>query len=169
MAESRRSESAPRAERPRFPAGYGISTEVDGMLEWPWADQRLVSSRNYWVSTAGPDRIPHAAPVWGLWRDSTLYFSTDPRSRKGQNLASQSRVVVHLESGDEVVIVEGELSIFRSVLDVPGLADEYKEKYGFDVATMPAESSMWIAVKPVIVHGWREADFPRSVTRWRFP
>jgi hypothetical protein len=138
------------------------------MLEWPWAAERLASSRNYWVSTASLDGIPHAAPVWGLWRDAALYFSTDPKSRKGRNLLLRPNVVVHLESGDEAVIIEGLVSTFANVLEVPGLAEAYKDKYGFDVTEMPAESVMWIAVRPVTVHGWREADFQTSVTRWRF-
>jgi hypothetical protein len=168
MTESQGSGSVLRAERPRFTPGYGISTEVEGLLDWSWADDRLARSRSYWVCTAGAEGLPHAAPVWGVWRDSTFYFSTDPRSRKAKNISAQPHIVVHLESGDEVVILEGRPAPFHDVRDVPGLAKDYENKYGFDVTTMPAESALWIALKPSIVHGWREADFPTSATRWVF-
>jgi pyridoxine/pyridoxamine 5'-phosphate oxidase len=79
------------------------------MLEWTWATERLAAARNYWIVTSSVDGGPHAAPVWGLWIDDAVVFSTSPESRKGRDLAHDPRVVVHLESGNEVVIVEGEV------------------------------------------------------------
>ena len=79
------------------------------MLDWSWAVERLVASRNYWIGTADEDGRPRAIPVWGLWFDDSVVFGTNPRSRKGRNLERDPRVVVHLESGDEAVILEGEV------------------------------------------------------------
>jgi len=53
------------------------------------------------------DGLPHAVPVWGVWVDGALYFGTDRRSRKARNLATNQGAVVHLESGDDAVILEG--------------------------------------------------------------
>ena len=47
-------------------------------------------------------------PAWGAWVDGALYFDGSPETRRGRNLAQNSSIVVHLESGDEVVILEGE-------------------------------------------------------------
>ncbi len=63
--------------------------------------------RNYWVCTTRADGRPHAMPVWGLWLDDAVLFSTDPESVKARNLAARPDVVVHLESGDDVVVVDG--------------------------------------------------------------
>ena len=97
--------------RPDMAPSYGLSSEPEGMLPWGWAVEQLVASRNYWVCTTRPDGRPHAAPVWGLWADDALYFGTDPASRKGRNLAENPELVVHLESGDDVVILEGRVDI----------------------------------------------------------
>lgn len=74
-------------------------------------------ARNYWVVTTRSDGKPHSVPVWSIWLDETFYFGTDRRSRKGRNLATNPGLVVHLESGDDVVILEGvaeEVVILRS-------------------------------------------------------
>jgi hypothetical protein len=79
------------------------------MLPWSWVEERLASGRNYWISTTRPDGAPHAMPVWGLWFEGALVFSTSPVSRKGRNFSRDPRTVAHLESGDEVVVLEGEV------------------------------------------------------------
>jgi general stress protein 26 len=69
--------------------------------------ERLERSKNYWICTARPDGRPHAIPVWGFFLDDTVYFGTARSSQKARNLAHNPTVSVHLESGDDVVIVEG--------------------------------------------------------------
>jgi hypothetical protein len=98
----------------------------------------------------------------------TLYFSTDTRSAKGRNLLENGRVVVHLESGDEVVILEGSVEPFERTDQVLDLAETYQTKYGIDISTLPSADSVWFAVRAAVAHGWREADFPTSATRWEF-
>ncbi|HEU4760074.1 MAG TPA: pyridoxamine 5'-phosphate oxidase family protein, partial [Dehalococcoidia bacterium] len=65
----------PMVSRPHMP-GYGISEDDEGLLPWAWAEERLAKSHNYWVATARPDGRPHAMPVWAVWLDDRLYFST---------------------------------------------------------------------------------------------
>ena len=98
----------PRRSRPAFEPGYGISQDEEGMLDWSWAEERLASSRNYWIVTTGGDGAPAAARLGCLVR-GTLYFGTNPQSLKG-NLSRDPRVVIHLESGDEVVILRGRIA-----------------------------------------------------------
>jgi Pyridoxamine 5'-phosphate oxidase len=151
----------PTARRPTFAPSYGISEKPEGLLPWSWAAERLASARNYWIVTASPDAGPHAAPVWGLWLGDAFLFGTSPTSRKGRNLAHDPRVTVHLESGDEVVILEGEVVSFRLNDE---LADTYKEKYAF----RPDPADGWNRVEPKRVFAWREEDFPQSATRFDF-
>ncbi|MEW6281590.1 MAG: pyridoxamine 5'-phosphate oxidase family protein [Candidatus Eremiobacterota bacterium] len=98
--------------RPQMPSSYGID---DGPppLEWVTVEKLLVEARNYRVVSVRPDGRPHATPVWGLWRKGCFWLSTDPDSRKGRNLLRSGEIVVHLESGDEVAIVEGTAVVFR--------------------------------------------------------
>jgi hypothetical protein len=146
----------PRVSRPRF-RGYGVPEDDDGLLPWSWAEERLAGAHNYWVSTAGP----HASPVWALWLDDALVFSCGPRSRKARELGRDPRIVVHLESGAEVVIVEGEA---EAISADDAVIDAYERKYGFRAD--PAEG--WYRVRPRRVLAWTEADFPRSTTRFDF-
>jgi hypothetical protein len=152
---------APAASRPRFPEGYGISKDAAGLLDWSWAVERLTKSRNYWIVTAGADGRPHAAPVWGLWLNEALVFGTSPESRKGKNLVRDPRVVAHLESGDEVVILEG--SIERGPID-DRIADVYKAKYDF----RPEPGEGWFWLRPSVALAWLENDYPKTATRFTF-
>jgi nitroimidazol reductase NimA-like FMN-containing flavoprotein (pyridoxamine 5'-phosphate oxidase superfamily) len=50
---------------------------------------------------------PHSIPVWGFWIDGAFYFGTARSSRKARNLAQNPAASVHLDSGDDGVILEG--------------------------------------------------------------
>jgi Pyridoxamine 5'-phosphate oxidase len=154
-------------ERPGFTPGYGISDEGTGLLDWAWAEERLVASRTYWVCTTRADGRPHAAPVWGLWLDGALLFSSDPSSVKGRNLARRPDVVVHLESGDEAVICEGRIEPMRGDDLLIAFADAYEAKYAHRPDTSNPAHGMYV-LRPTTVLAWREADFPTSATRFRF-
>jgi len=147
----------PHARRPRFGGGYGVPEDEEGMLPWGWAAERLAKAHNYWVVTSGP----HASPVWALWRDGALVFSCGARSRKARELSRDPKIVIHLESGDEVVIVEGEAE--ATIADA-ALIDEYERKYNFRADA----GEGWYRVEPKRVLAWTEAGFPKSATRFDF-
>src|SRR5438128_11769 len=100
------SRAEPKADLPVMPAEFGLKPR-ETYLPWKHAVERLEGSRIYWICTAGADRRPHAMPVWGFWIDDTLYFGTGRDTRKARNLAQNPAVVVHLESGDDMVVIEG--------------------------------------------------------------
>jgi PPOX class probable F420-dependent enzyme len=136
-------------------------------LAWDWARRRLVTAHNYWISTTRPDGRPHAMPIWGLWIDETFLFSTARRSRKARNLARDPRLIVHLESGDQTVILEGRAREItdRALLD--RYATTYHSKYRY--RPDPADrAQVTYGVRPARAYAWRERDFPASATRWRF-
>jgi nitroimidazol reductase NimA-like FMN-containing flavoprotein (pyridoxamine 5'-phosphate oxidase superfamily) len=147
-----------RRRRPDFDPGYGISESEEGMLPWSWVEERLAASRNYWVATSDADGGPTAAPVWGVWLDGALYFGTSPHSRKGRNLARDPRVAIHLESGDEVVILHGEVEPYELE---EATADAYEAKYAHRPTAL-------LRVRPRRVLTWREHDYPTSATRFDF-
>ncbi len=160
--------AAPLAQRPDMP-DYGISSEPDGLLPWSFANEQLAAARNYWIITTRPDGRPHAAPVWGVWQDGVLYFGTGPGSVKARNLAANPALVVHLESGNDVVILEGTaewLSEVDPALWQP-IADQYAAKYDGFRPDPPSAAGPFVALRPSIAFGWLEKDFVRSATRWR--
>lgn len=150
--------------RPQMPAGYGIPKTTDGLLPWSYAEQRLAESRNYWIATTRPDGRPHVMPVWGVWLQGALYLGTDRASRKSRNLSRNPAVVVHLESGDEAVIVEGTVSEQPASQEVD---EAYQAKYKMRLTEAPGDLVVY-EVKPKVVFGFRERDFPKSATRWTF-
>ena len=155
----------PTARRPDFGPAYGITPEAEGMLDWAWASERLEAARNYWIGTAGADGRPGAAPVWGVWLDGVLRFGTSRASRKGRNLAADPRVVVHLESGDEVVILEGRVQ--ETEIDAP-LADAYERKYAMRPGEDQTPGEAWYELRPRMALAWTEREYPRTATRFDF-
>ena len=130
------------------------------MLDWSWAEERLARARNYWIVTSGQDGAPAAAPVWGVWFDGAVYFGTSPNSRKGRNLARYPRVVIHLESGDEVVILHGTAGVSDVGDDV---LDAYEVKYDH----RPPVNRLF-RLAPTRALAWLESDYPTTATRFEF-
>lgn len=150
--------------RPGMTADYGIPADEDGMLTWDWVDTRMEKSRNYWICSTRPDGRPHAAPVWGVWHAGALYFGTDPKSTKGRNFAHQPEIVVHLESGDETVILEGRVAETTAPDEIAPVDKKYAAKYPFD----PSPSERYWVLRPRVALAWQEQDFPKTATRWTF-
>lgn len=124
-----------------------------------------VEARNYWVVTVRPDGRPHTAPVWGIWWDGTLWFGTGPSSVKGRNLAADPRLAVHLESGDEVAVLEGTAAPAAvPPAEVTAFADAYQAKYSF----RPDPSDGMYRVQPATMLTWNESVFPHGKFRWRW-
>jgi Pyridoxamine 5'-phosphate oxidase len=154
----------PIASRPTFPASYGIASDRDGMVAWEDATARLEQARNYWICSCTADGRAHSRPVWGVWIADQLCFSTDVASVKARNIARDPRVTVHLESGDDVVIVEGVAEPVGPELARP-LAEAYQRKYDWAVTV---GGSGWYAIRPLRACSWSEASFPKTATRFEF-
>jgi len=161
-------DNSPEPQRPYFGKTYGIDPSQEGLLPWSWVSEQMASSRNYWIGSTRPDGRPHVAPVWGVWMDGVLYFSTDRSSRKSRNLAVNPQVVVHLESGDEVVILEGIVDELRDLELYKKVARVYNAKYEGLFMDEESYSGVVYAVRIQHAFGWLEQDFVRSATHWNF-
>lgn len=156
--------------RPSMP-DYGITADkTDGMLTWDWLDTQMEKSRNYWICTTRKDGRPHAAPVWGVWVDNTLFFSSGTTAVKSRNIARNPNVVVHLESGDDTVICEGKLvTLDHTDPRKPNIFKDYAQKYSFNPADNDdPEKGKWYELQPEKIMTWLESDFLNSVTYWLF-
>ncbi len=89
--------------------GYGTLPEGQGhgLLPWSWAEKRLASSHDYWLATVSGDGTPHLMPVWALWYEGRLWFSSSNGSRKARNLGSHPRCTVSTDNPLEPVVVQG--------------------------------------------------------------
>ena len=157
--------TGPRPGRPHMP-GYGISKNKQGLLDWSYVSEQMSGARNYWIGTTRPDGRPHIMPVWGVWVDETFYFGTGQSSRKAQNVVTNPALTVHLESGDDVVILEGVAETVADMAQLKPVDDAYLVKYRMRASGMPG--SIIYALQPRVVFAWRERDFPTSATRWQF-
>jgi hypothetical protein len=161
----------PVASAPRMFGG-----ELEGQrLPWAWAVRQLTDARHYWIGTTRPDGRPHSRPVWGVWFDNRLYFSTG--SLAAQNLASNAEITVHVETASgEAVIVEGTAEEATKGARLRQVFTDYNRKYLWDMDPEHPDGPMY-AVKPRVVFGWvsdpsgldHGAAFHGTATRWRFP
>ena len=153
-------------------AGYGFdkATSTPGeRMPWSRVDELLAGSRNYWIITTRQDGRPHAAPVWGVWREGVFYFATDRRSRKARNLAANPELVVHLESGDEVVILEGNAEEIAVSPLRTRLVEDWEQKYKQSLE-QDEPTFVHYVLRPRRAFSWLEnEEFPEIATRWSFP
>ncbi|MFY9558674.1 MAG: pyridoxamine 5'-phosphate oxidase family protein [Terriglobales bacterium] len=136
-------------------------------LPWSHACTQLERARNYWIVTVRPDGRPHAMPVWGFYVDGTIYFGTARDSRKWRNLESNPHVIVHLESDDEVVVVEGVAREVKTPEVIAALRPVSEKKYGMWMPPHP-QKHVVIAVEPSTAFAWSEKDIQGTATRWSF-
>jgi nitroimidazol reductase NimA-like FMN-containing flavoprotein (pyridoxamine 5'-phosphate oxidase superfamily) len=129
----------------------------------------MTAAKVYWISTVDPKGRPHATPVDGLWIDDRLYFGGSPATRRNRNLAANSAVCVHLESGSEVVILHGEADELRSISHDLAVrlseASFQKYAYGHKPEEYEASPGGTFVFRAGVVYAWK--NFPRDVTRWR--
>ncbi len=159
----------PKATRPHMPAGYGVvgPDKGDGLLSWTDATESLAKAHNYWVVTTWPDARPHATPVWGVWVDGAFYFGTDRGARKARNLSNNPEMVVHLESGDDVVIIEGRAEEISDRSLFARMNDAYFAKYHMRQTDAPGDAVIY-RLRPRVAFAWHEQSFNRDATRWTF-
>lgn len=159
----------PTSSRPHFPEGYLANPK--GFVKWDHVEQRLAESMNYWLCSVRPNGRPHVIPKWGVWVEDTFYFDGSPETRHARNIALNPRVAVHLESGDDVVILEGickEVSHPSSELGMK-LAKAYAAKYA-SVGYAP-QPGQWdggglFQVTPTMVLAWTQ--FTEDPTKFTF-
>ena len=141
------------------------------MVSWPEAAACLAASRGYWLCTTMPSGAPHAAPVWGVVLNHTLYLYSERRTVKARNLAADPRAVVHLESAEDVVIVRGTAEDLGTPAQVPEVVVALSAKYvGMaDRQYLPdadPDFDIVYVFRPQSAMMWRLAEYEGSQRRW---
>jgi PPOX class probable F420-dependent enzyme len=171
MYDEPMSVSEPRSSRPHMP-GYGLlgPDEGTGLLPWSWAEELLIASRNYWLTSLWPDGRPHVMPVWGLWYDGSLWFSSSRRSRKARNLARDPRCNVTTEDTANPVVIEGVAELVTAAEALADMLALENAKYGtsYTIELLDPEVNSVFRVRPRWAFGLRQDDFVGSPTRWTF-
>lgn len=116
----------PRILRPRLPKGY-VDNPISE-VSWIYVEVRLTEAVNYWLCSVYPDGRPHVVPRWGVFLGGRFYYDGSPETRHARNLQTNPQVSLHLESGNDVVIMEGTSQ--PSARPNPSLAQALSAAYG---------------------------------------
>jgi len=104
-------------------------------------------------------------PVWAVWIDEGLCFSTGVTSVKARNLAANSRCVVTTENADHAVILEGVARAIEQPEFVRA-GELYAVKY--PPYKLDPNLGPIFVVEPRIVFGMIENEMVDTATRWVF-
>lgn len=157
-----------------MPDGYGLPESDEGLLAWADVERRLRESQHYWITSVRPDGRPHAVPRWGVWWDGAFWYDGAPTTRHTRNVEANPHVSLTLESGSEVVIVEGTSQATRADADTLG-ADLSRAFGKYAAAGYVPGPDSWSGehggglrmIRPSVVLAW--TAFPTDCTRFRFP
>ncbi len=163
----------PTVDRPDVPEGYGLPEGSDGLLTWAEVETRLRAAHHYWLSSVRPDGTPHAVPRWGVWLDGRFWYDGAPTTRHTRNVEQNPAVTLTLESGTEVVIVEGDSVATRAEPDPLGarLSEAFTKYQASGYAPGPdawagVDGGGLRVITPRRAMAW--FSFPTDCTRFRF-
>jgi hypothetical protein len=164
----------PIVDRPAMPEGYGVPETTEGVLPWERVERALVESLHYWVATTRPDGRPHVVPRWGVWSRDAFFYDGSPDTVHARNLLANPEMVLHLESGEHAVVLEGTARPSDPVDADLGrsLSQNFGIKYG--PKGYEPEPTAWsgpgagglVVFRPRKALAW--FDFPNDVTRFKF-
>lgn len=154
---------------------------IEKTTPWPEALEQLAQVNQYWLTTVRPDGRAHVMPLFGVWLDDAMYFTSNPDRRKARNLASNSRCVIAARADRLDLVLEGEAVRVRDEATLRRIVDAYKAKYGWPLtirddggfeASFGAPSAGRPPYEPYrftprVGFGLGTAE-PFGATRWRF-
>ena len=155
---------------------YGAPSDATP-LDWEEVAAQLGSAGTYWVVAGSGDLHPHPRPVWGVWSpvgDDALWLSIGSPSLRAQ-VTHNPKVTAHLDSGVEVVIVEGlaevvDVNVDAALDAVAALVAAYDRKYDWSYTVEEYGPPTRICPTSVIAWrsaGWAGRDGFSSSGKWR--
>ncbi|HLJ66864.1 MAG TPA: pyridoxamine 5'-phosphate oxidase family protein [Chloroflexota bacterium] len=156
----------PLASRPQAPPSYAFGRGSAPLLPWSHARRRLETARYYWLATVRPDGRPHVTPVWGVWVDEALYFDGPPTTHWARNLRANPALSVHLDDGNNVVILEGRAEDLTTDAELGDrIVAAWDTKYG-RLHPDPSGSGI-LRLRPRSARAWSDESLVDG-TRWQF-
>jgi hypothetical protein len=139
-------------------------------LAWVEIEQRFGAARNWWVATSSAAG-PHAVPIWGVAVDGVLTFYGEDTAARSRNLLADPRAVLHLEDGDDPLILHARVTRAGVVDGREDLFAAYRAKYDdpTDAEFLPhqpsyAGTAVWV-VEPVKAIAWAYVASEEWTTR----
>jgi predicted pyridoxine 5'-phosphate oxidase superfamily flavin-nucleotide-binding protein len=149
-----------------------MMTRMVEQVTWSQVVARFAAARNAWFGTVDAAGAPHAVPIWTASVDEVLYVFGERRSVKFRNIAANPRVVVNLESGDEVVILRGSAYDIGTPMDAPEVVAAFAAKYTEpdDVQWLPQVDlsvDLMARIVPSVALLWSSDDYFGTKRRWQ--
>ncbi len=143
-------------------------------LTWREVADRLAPAPILWLHSTGRSGAPDAAPVWGVVVDERLYIYTERSTVKARNVERDPRVLVHLESGADVVIVRGVLTDLGRPEVRPEVVDAFAAKYDQPderpwIPSNNPDFDVLYELRPLRAAMWALPDTEASTRRWVDP
>ena len=103
--------------------GDGDRLEVAGLplVDWQRVEARLAGPEQLagsgghdnrcWLATTNPDGSPHLTGLGPLWVSGLFYFTTGETTRKGRNLAMDSRCTLGVSTDECDLAVDGNAAL----------------------------------------------------------
>ncbi|MFL6204220.1 MAG: pyridoxamine 5'-phosphate oxidase family protein [Acidimicrobiales bacterium] len=161
----------PATRRAIFPADYGArGGDGDALESWSAIEDKLRAASSYWLSTVSATGRPHARPVDGVWLEGALVFGGSPDTRWVRNLQQNPSLSVHLPSGDDVVILEGDVELAdpdHPLGEPSRVAQKTKYPQYYPADALPPVLPFWM-FRPSVAYAWTLDGFPNGATRWAF-
>ena len=156
----------PIVSRPEAPESYAFGRNSAPLLPWSHVVERLERARYYWLATTRPNGHPHVTPVWGVWVNEALYLDGLPTTRWARNLAANPAVSVHLDDGNDVVILEGVMEDTNTDSYAGSqIVQAWDSKYG-RLQPDPVGSGI-LQLRPRTARAWSSESLEDG-TRWQF-
>jgi hypothetical protein len=107
-------------------------------------------------------------PVWAVWHEQRLLFSSSKPSRKAQNLLRDPRCSLATEDAQNPVVVEGVAELLTEPVDLESLLAAENAKYGtsYGIEMVDPALNCCFRMKPRWIFALRADDFTGSPTRW---
>jgi Pyridoxamine 5'-phosphate oxidase len=152
---------------------HDLTVASDGPKGLNWSEilALLAPARSYWLGTTNRDGSPHASPVWGVVTHDNFYIYSERSTAKARNLAADHRALVHLESGEEVLIVHGRLGDVGRPEESPHVVDALRIKYDGpeEERYLPSRDGSFdvlYLLRPEKALRWNLSDYESSQRRW---
>ncbi|MFF9472269.1 pyridoxamine 5'-phosphate oxidase family protein [Streptomyces roseolus] len=117
--------------------------------------ERLTREMDVWVASAGDGGVPYLVPLSFFWDGRDVWLVTRYANPTGRNLAGSGLVRLALGDTRDVVLIDGEVTVYAQD-EVPGdAADGFREKTGWD-AREAGPAYRWFRVRPTDVQAWHE-------------
>jgi nitroimidazol reductase NimA-like FMN-containing flavoprotein (pyridoxamine 5'-phosphate oxidase superfamily) len=107
-------------------------------------------------------------PVWGLWQDDALWFSSSDRSRKTRNLTDDPRVSVASDDPHHPIVIQGRATAAIEPGERHAFARSLDAKYATNYGAEFYFESTVFKVIPAVVIAFDDSGLDQTATRWRF-